>query len=166
MTAETLIATRAKAGFPVAGGGLAGALYVATGTYEIAAAVEAGDIFEMCKVPAGAVVVDGLVYGDDIDTGTEALDFDIGWKATALEATDTDGFGNLGTITGDATTDVKPEASIWYPFGGVLRTAGPKKFTAEATIQIYVNTASNAGHVGTITVVVYYFMDPNFAVTG
>lgn len=165
MTAETLTATRAKSPFPVHGQGDAMNLKVATGTYEIAAAVETGDIFEMCKVPAGAVVVMGWVYGDDIDTGTEALDFDIGWKATADEVTDTDGFGNLGTITGDATTDVKPEASIWYPFGGVLRTTGPKRFSAEATIQVYCNTASNAGHVGTLTVVVLYFMDPNYSVT-
>lgn len=165
MTAETLIATRAKSTFPVAGNGPAMNLKVATGTYEIGAAVETGDIFEMCKVPAGAVVVMGWLYGDDIDTGTEALDMDIGWKATADEVTDTDGFGNLGTITGDVITDLKPEVSIFYPLGGVLRTAGPKRFSAEATLQLYVNTASNAGHVGTITLVVLYFMDPAYVVT-
>lgn len=165
MTAETLTATRAKAAFPVAGNGLAMGVYAATGTYEIAAAVETGDIFEMCKVPKGAVVFMGWVYGDDIDTGTEALDFDIGWKATATEVTDTDGFGNLGTIDGDVVSQIKPEVSIWYPFGGVLRTAGPKRFDAEATLQIYCNTASNAGHVGTITLVALYFMDPSYVVT-
>jgi hypothetical protein len=138
-------------------------LKVATGTFEIAAAVEAGDIFEMCKLPAGAVVVDGLVYGDDIDTGTETLDIDVGWKANATEATDTDGFGNLGVWTGDATTDLKPEVSVRYPFGGVLRSAGPKKFTAETTVQLTVVAASNAGHVGTVTVVVYYFIDPSYS---
>jgi hypothetical protein len=165
MTAETLTATRAKSNFPVAGSGPAMDLKVATGTYEIAAAVETGDIFEMCKLPAGAVVVMGWVYGDDIDTGTEALDIDVGWKATADEVTDTDGFGNLGLWSGDAVTDIKPEVSIWYPFGGVLRTAGPKRFSAEATIQLYANTASNAGHVGTVTVVVLYFLDPAYVVT-
>ena len=158
-------ATRSKSYFPVAANGPAMSLKVATGTFEIATALASGDIIEMCKVPAGAVVVDGKVYGDDIDTGTEALDFDIGWKATALEVTDTDGFGNLGTITGDVITDLKPEVSILYPFGGVLRTAGPKLFTAEATIQIYCNTAANAGGTGTITVVVYYFIDPSYVVT-
>lgn len=164
MAAETLVAKRGKAGFPVAGIGDANNLKVATGTYEIAAAVETGDIFEMCTLPANAVVVMGWLYGDDIDTGTEALDMDIGWKATADEATDTDGFGNLGTITGDAITDLKPEVSIFYPFGGVLRTAGPKKFSAPATLQVYANTASNAGHVGTLTMVVLYFIDPSFTV--
>jgi hypothetical protein len=165
MTAETLTATRAKANFPVTGIGDAMTVKVATGTYEIGAAVETGDIFEMCKVPKGAVVFMGWVYGDDIDTGTEALDFDIGWKANATEATDTDGFGNLGTIDGDAVSQIKPEVSIWYPFGGVLRTAGPKRFDAETTLQIYCNTASNAGHTGTITLVALYFIDPSYVVT-
>jgi hypothetical protein len=164
MAAETLTGTRAKTAFPVAGVGEAMNLKVATGTYEIGAAVETGDIFEMCKLPAGSVVVMGWVYGDDIDTGTEALDIDVGWKANATEATDVDGFGNLGLWSGDAVVDIKPEVSIWYPFGGVLRTAGPKKFTAETTVQLYANTASNAGHVGTVTVVVLYFIDPNYTV--
>jgi hypothetical protein len=164
MTAETLTANRAKTGFPVAAIGDAMNLKVAVGTYEIAANVETGDIFEMCKLPAGAVVVMGWLYGDDLDVGTEALDLDIGWKATADEVTDTDGFGNLGTITGDAVTDLKPEASIWYPFGGVLRTAGPKLFTAEATLQVYANTAANSGGTGTLTMVALYFIDPNYVV--
>lgn len=164
MTAETLTATRAKPGFPVAGSGSAMNLKVATGTYEIAANVEAGDIFEMCKVPAGAVVVMGWLYGDDLDTGTEAMDMDIGWKANADEVTDTDGFGNLGVLSGDAVTDIKPEVGLWYPFGGVLRTAGPKKFTAETTLQVYANVAANTGGTGTLTMVVLYFVDPNYSV--
>lgn len=164
MAAETLTTNRAADSFPVAGIGEAGTLKVATGTYELAANVETGDIFEMCKVPKNAVVVMGWVYGDDLDTGTEALDMDVGWAANGVDAVDTDGFGNLGTWTGDATTDIKPEVSIYYPFGGVLRTAGPKKFGAETTIQIYANTAANAGGTGTLTVVVLYFIDPNFTV--
>lgn len=165
MTAETLTATRAKSKFPAAAAGPAMNLKVATGTYEITANVETGDIFEMCKVPAGAVVVMGWVYGDDLDTGTEALDFDIGWKANADEVTDTDGFGNLGTIDGDVVSQIKPEVSIWYPFGGVLRTAGPKLFTKDTVLQVYCNTAANAGGTGTLTLVALYFMDPNYVVT-
>lgn len=162
MAAEIFQATRAKAPFPVAGAGPGMNLKVATGTFEIASVVEVGDTYEMCKLPAGAVVVMGWVYGDDIDTGTETLDMDVGWKANATEVADPDGFGNLGVWTGDATVDVKPEVSIWYPFGGVLRTAGPKKFTAETTIQLTAVAASNAGHVGTVTVVALYFIDPAY----
>jgi hypothetical protein len=156
MTAETLVATRAASTFPVSAHGFGSNLKVAYGTYSVAANVEAGDIFSMCKVPKGSTVVMGWVYGADLDTGTEAMDIDVGWAATADEATDVDGFGNFGVWSGDAVTDVKPEVSVWYPFGGVLRTAGPKTFTAEATIQLYANVAANAFTAGVLTVVVLY----------
>jgi hypothetical protein len=164
MAAETLTATRAASTFPVAGDGMAGNLKVATGTYELAANVEDGDIFEMCKVPANAVVVMGWVYGDDLDTGTETLDMDVGWAANGTDAADPDGFGNLGVWTGDAVTGIKPEAGIHYPFSGVLYTGGPKKFAAETTIQVEANAAANAGGTGTLTVVVLYFIDSTFTV--
>lgn len=155
MAAETLTSTRAAATFPVFQAHQDGVLCVAFGTYAIGAAVEDGDIFEMCKIPAGATVVDGVVYSDDIDTGTEALDMDVGWAGNGTDAADPDGFGNLGTWTGDAST-TKPEAGNYFPFGGVLRSGGPKTFSAETTIQVEANTASNAGHTGQLTVVVYY----------
>lgn len=165
MVAETLIGTRALAGFPVGGVGPANSLQVATGTYEIAANVEDGDIFEMCKVPKDAVVVMGWMYGDDLDTGIETIDLDCGWKANGSDAADPDGFGNFGVATGDAVAGVKPEVSIWFPFGGVLRTAGPKKFAAETTIQVEANAAAATGGTGTLTVVVLYFVDPNYSAT-
>ncbi|MCP5086485.1 MAG: hypothetical protein GY952_06760 [Rhodobacteraceae bacterium] len=155
MAAETLTTTQAAATQPVyrpAGGGALGFTY---GVYEIAAVVEDGDIFQMCRVPAGATVVEGFVRADDIDTGTEALDMDVGWAANGSDAADPDGFGNLGTWTGDAVTDIKPEVQIWYPFNGVLKD-GPKTFVNETIIQVEANTASNAGHVGTLYVGVFY----------
>lgn len=157
MAAETLTATRAAATFPVYKPQGAGAVACAYGTYEIGAAVEDGDIFEMCRVPAGAVVIDGFVRADDIDTGTEALDMDIGWAANGTDDADPDGFGNLGVWTGDAVTGVKPEVQIWYPFNGVLKD-GPKTFAAETVIQLEANVASNAGHTGTVYVGVYYLV--------
>lgn len=163
--ATTFVATRAKSGFPSAAIGDAMNLKVATGTIEIAANPTAGDIYEMCKVPKGAVVVGGWLLGDDLDTGTESLDMDIGWKANADEVTDTDGFGNLGVITGDVITDLKPVAGIVVPFQGVLLTAGPKLFTQETTLQVYCNVTAATGGTGTMTMVVHYFMDPNYVVT-
>lgn len=163
MVAETLTSTRAAAGFPTAQPALAGVLCVATGTYTIAANVEDGDIFEMCKIPAGAVVIDGVMYAGDLDTNaTETLDLDIGWAANGNEAADPDGLGNFGVITGDAVAGYKPEVSIRMPFGGVMRTAGPKLFTAETTIQVEANAAAATGGTGVLTVVVHYIMDPNF----
>jgi hypothetical protein len=51
-----------------------------------------------------------------------------------------------------------------FPFQGVLITGGPKKFAAETTIQVEANAAAATGGTGTMTVVVYYFIDPNFSV--
>lgn len=155
MTAETLTSTRAASTFPVAKNLGGGQVMVAYGTYAIAAVVEDGDIFEMCKVPSGATVFAGVVYADDIDTGTEALDMDVGWAANGTDAADPDGFGNFGVWTGDASV-TKPEVSNYLHFGGILRSAGPKTFSAETMIQVEANAASNAGHTGQLTVVVYY----------
>lgn len=158
MVAETLTADRAKASFPVGGKGDANVLRVAYGTYEIAANVEDGDIFEMCRVPAGAIVVDGFVRADDLDTGIETLDMDVGWAANGTESADPDGFGNLGVWTGDAVTGIKPETQIYYPFNGVLKD-GPQSFTEETVIQVEANAAAATGGTGTLFVCVYYITD-------
>lgn len=161
MVAETLTAARARSTFPVFSPPHgSGVVCAAWGKYEIAAAVEDGDIFEMCRLPAGATVIGGWFYGDDLDTGTEALDMDIGWAANGTDAADPDGFGNLGVLTGDAfaTGNVAVVAGLMYPLQGVLLTDGPKTFAAETVIQIEANTPANAGHVGTISVVVFYLV--------
>jgi len=163
MVAETLTATRGSSTFPVAEPVLAGVMCCATGTYEIAANVEDGDIFEMCRVPANAVIVGGWLYGDDLDTGIETLDLDVGWAANGTEAADPDGLGNFGVLTGDAVTGYKPEISICLPLGGTLRTGGPQSFSAETVIQVEANAAAATGGTGTLTVVVHYIMDPNFS---
>lgn len=157
MVAETLTAVRGRSTFPVNSGFGGGVVMCAYGTIEIGAAVEDGDIFEMCRLPAGATVINGWVYADDLDTGTEALDMDIGWAGNGVDTADPDGFGNLGVWTGDATTDVKPEVWNRFFFGGVLKD-GPKTFGAETIIQVEANTPANAGHVGTLSVVVLYVM--------
>lgn len=118
--------------------------------------LEAGDTIRFVKLPANSVVVGGYLYGSDIDTGTEALDIDIGWEANGDEVADPDGFGNLGVLTGDVITDLKPVAGIFYPLQGVLLTAGPKAFNVETFITATVNTAANAGGTGTLTLVVHY----------
>ena len=161
MAAETLTATNALAGAATFGHGIRGNVKFAYGTYEIAAVVEDGDIFEMCRLPPGAVVVDGFVRADDIDTGSEALDMDVGWAANGTDAADFDGFGNLGVWSGDSIAGIKPDVSIYFPFNGVLKD-GPKTFTSlteDTIIQIEAHTPSNAGHVGTIFVGVYYLAE-------
>jgi len=162
MAAETLTATRAAAGFPVFKPTGAGLLCVAYGTYEVAANVEDGDIFEMCKVPAGATIVGGYFYADDLDTGTEALDLDVGWAANGgsgdFDSADPDGLGNLGTLTGDAFAagNVSPVAGLIYPFSGVFADGDLPTFTEETTIQVEANTAAGTFTAGAMSVVVFY----------
>lgn len=158
MAAETLTAARAVADFPVFRPTGSGYLCAAYGTYEIGAAVEDGDIFEMCRIPKGATIVGGWFYGDDLDTGTETLDMDIGWAANGVDEADPDGLGNLGVLTGDAfaTGNVAAVDGLMYPLQGKLLTDGPITFGADTVIQIEANAAADDGHTGTITVVVHY----------
>ena len=155
----TLTATRAAANFPVGGFAGANVLNMAYGTYTLAANPTAADILKACKVPADASVLFGWVRGQDIDTGTGVLDFDVGWPANAgsgVGATaDPDGFGNFGALNGTAVTNYLPEGGILLPLNGTL-AAGPVSFDAETTIQIVFNVAANAGGTGVLTVVVGY----------
>lgn len=151
--ATTYTADQAAASFPTFDGG-AGQVMCAYGVYEVAVALVQNDVIKFCKVPANSVVLGGWFRGDDIDTGTEVFDFDIGTSA------DTDAFLNSGVITGDATTDVKPEVSILYQLNGTLKD-GPQLVTAETTIQGICNVAANAGGTGTLSVTVLYTQNIN-----
>lgn len=144
MAAETLSSTRAAATQPTPSNSFAGVCQANYGAYAVAANVEDGDIFEMFRVPDGAIVLGGQVYGDDMDTGIEALDMDIGWAANSSDAADPDGFGNLGIWTGDGTAGIAPDAINHFVFGGVLKD-GPKAFTAgggATMVQIEANAAA------------------------
>jgi len=170
MVAETLTANRGATGFPIASFAGAGVLQCAYGTYTIPAVVEDGDVFEMCWVPAGAIIVGGYFYGADIDTGTETLDMDLGWAANGGSGTyddaNPDGLGNLGVLTGDtfAAGNLSPTVGLLYPFSGVLSVGTLPQFTRKTKLQIEVNVASNAGHTGVITLVAFYIVDPTLAV--
>lgn len=160
MAAETLTATRAKDSFPVNGKGPAGDLKVAWGTYAIAANVEDGDIFEMCKVPAGATIVGGELRADPLDTNaTPTLDMDIGWASNGTDAADPDGLGNLGVWDDTAVTGYKTTTGHIFPLQGIIMTAGYKTLAAETTIQVEANAAAATFAAGDLTLVVYYTVD-------
>lgn len=153
MAAETLTGTRAASTFPVFKPQGAGALAVAYGSYAVAANVEDGDIFELCRLPAGAVVVGGAFWATDLDTGTEALDIDIGWAGNGTNAADADGFVNSGVLTGDVITDLLAAGNNYRPF---VMSAGPITFAAETVVQAEANVAAATFASGTIYVAVYY----------
>lgn len=158
MAAETLTATRAAATFPIPENSFAGVVQAHWGVYAVAANVEDGDIFEMHQLPDGAIVVSGEFRGDDLDTGTEALDMDIGWAANNTDTADPDGFGNLGVLTGDAVTGIKPETCLYYPYNGVLKD-GPKAFSVGGgltMVQVEANVAANSFTAGDIYALTLY----------
>lgn len=136
----------------------AGTVHRVYGAIDIGANPADGDIYQLVTIPAGATVVGGYMRAEDIDTGTEALDIDLGWAANGVDAADPDGFGNFGVLTGDAVTGIKPEAGTFLPLGGVLFSAGPKTFTVKTTIQAEANAAANAGGTGYLWVVVDYVL--------
>ena len=156
MAIGTVTAAQAAAGYPVHGSGFGGNAKVAWGTYNIAAATAQNDVIQLCKLPAGATVIGGWLIGQDIDTGTETWDADLGWAANGDENGSTAGLGNFGVISGDAVDG--NEAGIFRQIGGVIRSAGPKTFNAETIIQLTVNAAANAGGTGRINVIVLYVM--------
>ena len=153
----TFTAGRASPTFPVARGGAGGSVCAAWGTVEVTANPVAADVYEMCRIPAGAVVVGGKIMSDDLDTnGTETLDLDIGWLGNGVEAADPDGFGNLGVMGTDTVAGVKPEAGYNFEFGGKLITDGPQAFTRETVVAVTCVATAATFAAGTLSVVVYY----------
>lgn len=139
----TVTNTRAASTFPVYKPSGAGQLCAAYGSYNIATDPAPADIIEICRIPAGAVVVGGWVYCDDIDTNaTETWDFDLGWAANGgsgtYDAVDADGFGNFGVQNGDAITGIKPEVGTYLPLGGILLDGKFPDFTRETLVQVTV----------------------------
>lgn len=172
MTAETLTSKQAASTIIPAGHGLAGTVKAAIGKYTIAANVEDGDIFELCKLPANCIVLGGMYHLGDVDTGTEAVDMDMGWASNgggaatytdstgttwtnAGENADPDGFVNSGVLTGDAITDLVAAGSNLRPFP---MPTGPLYFSAETMVQAEANAAAATFAEGTLYVVVYYMV--------
>lgn len=170
MTAETLTARQAADAIVPFGHGLAGTVKAAFGTYAVAANVEDGDIFEMCKLPKNSLVLGGVFYAGDLDTGTEAIDLDVGytangggsdtlttsdgttWTNTASTASAT-GFVNGGVLTGDAITDLLAAGSNVRIFPMIT---GPMFFSEETLVQVEANVAAATFAAGSIYVCVFY----------
>lgn len=152
MAAATLGNVRSVVGFPQGGAGSAFDVKAAYATIPIDSASEAGDIWQLFRLPTGATVIGGWIQCIDGDSGIEALDIDLGWAATADEVADPDGFGNNGVWIGQKNVAI----GNWIPFTGVLSTAGVKTFTAEALIQLTTVAAAATGVNIVVTVVCLY----------
>jgi hypothetical protein len=154
----TFTAARAAANQPVFKG-TGAQLCVAWGTIEVTANPVAADVYQMCRVPKGGVVVGGYIYSDDLDTNaTETLDIDIGWLANGVDSANSSGFGNLGPMTTDTVAGIKPEAGYQFPFGGKLITDGPQSFAAETIIAVTCVATAATFAAGTLSVVAHYYV--------
>lgn len=151
----TLTATRAASTFPVYAG-THGNVRAAFGSYDLSANPSAADIIQLCRLPAGAVVLGGWLRMEDIDSNaTETLDIDVGWAANGAEAADPDGFGNFGVSQGDAVTGYLPEGGTLLPLHGTLKD-GFVTFTKETVVQAVVNAVAATFAAGTVSLVVLY----------
>jgi hypothetical protein len=101
----------------------------------------------MFTIPAGFTPLFGWLMGDDIDTGTEALEIDIGVTGDATKYLDS------GVITGDTIANEKITVGIKIPLQEDLMTVKPTEVTSDTTCIATITAAANAGGTGTITVI-------------
>jgi hypothetical protein len=155
MTAQTFTNTRAASTFPgpfqPIGPGL---VCVAYADYAIPETPEVGDIYQLCRLPKGAVPLGGYFAATDIDTGTETLDIDLGIAANGVDSADPDFFCNSGVLSGDAIATDLPltnASNLRLINFTTLTTLG-----AETIVQAVVNAVAQAGGTGRICVVIYY----------
>lgn len=135
----------------------AGGMMGAWGTYAVTANPVAADTYRMLRLPAGALVTDGIFYSGDLDTNaTETLDLDVGWEANGDEIADPDGFGNFGVQGTDTVAGIKAESGYQYLLGGVLITAGPKLFLRETIITVTTVATAATFAAGSLSLVVKY----------
>ena len=152
---------------PSTGHGSAG--IIIRGFINVSANPADGDIYKLCKIPTGCLIFGGVFSGDDMDTGTETLDMDLGWAAngTSSAATrididgteytdsgytaDPDGFVNSGVITGDAITSLLAAGKFYLP----VALGKPLYFAKETIVQVEANAAAATLASGNMAVVLH-----------
>lgn len=162
----TFTGSRAAGSFPAPSIGHATAGLDIWGFINVAANPADGDLYKLAKIPARTIIFGGWFAGDDIDTGTEAMDIDLGWAANGLTSAETiklsdgdthtdvgnaasvAGFVNSGVLSGDGITDLTAAGKFWRP----IFFGKPIYFGAETTIQAEANAAANALTAGNLMV--------------
>ena len=132
-----------------AGVGQAGSVQALIGSIEIATANVINDTITMVTAPAGFTPLYGWLVGDDLDTGTEALELDVGI------AGDTTKYLNSGVVSGDTIANEKITVGIKIPLQEELMTVKPTAFTTDTDIIVTFTAAANAGGTGTLTLMLF-----------
>lgn len=143
------------------GAGLFGNCKIWFGRYNFGTVVvEDGDIRKVLKLPRRSLVVGGELWTGDLDTGTETINFDVGWTANgagtgtgttytvpgttltfanAGASASPTGFIASGILTGDVTVDLHAAGINYRP---VPLPTGPLYFAEDTNVQFEVNAAA------------------------
>lgn len=140
------------------------------GTIEVSSAAP-GDVFNMVRIPKGAMIVGGRVLGDKLDStgaGSACMTVNIGLTATVFtpsgvsySPTSTSNVLGAAWAFGSdfsAVLGVKPETGRNLPLGGLLLTEGPLLVTDECFATVTIITSAGGLTTGTLTMQVDYYM--------
>lgn len=162
----TFTGPRAERKMPTVGHGYGGTPIVVRGYINVAANPADGDIYELCWTPPKFLMFWGMWSLADIDTGTEALDIDLGWAANGGTSGDTarsmdgtewtdvgyqadpDGLSNAGVLTGDAVANLTAAGAS----ARLILPGQPLYFHSKTLIQAEANAAANAFTAGYMNV--------------
>lgn len=168
----TYTATRAGTLKPIAASGWAQQKQTAYGTIEVTTIPAATDIITMCKLPKGAVVIGGRLWGDKLASGatsaSESMQIAIGIDAAATLADGTaagaasmvNSLFTTNILSGIAVSVLKVETGYNMPLGGLLITSGPFRCEGDANVNIVIQASAGAGSFisGTLSLAVDYVM--------
>src|SRR3972149_4058683 len=142
----------------------------AAGTATVTTGPVAGDIYRMVKVPKGAIVTGGRVFGSRMSSGTpygsSSLSFNCGFSGAIKTLA---GVSYGATTTSNALGAINPayaavsgvisESGLDHLLGGLLYTVGPLEVTEDQFVQLTVTgTAGSFVSAGCLSLEVEYYM--------
>jgi hypothetical protein len=130
-------------------------LYEVIDITTIAVATNTADVGYL---PKGAIPIGGYFACVDLDTGTEALDMDLGFAGNGVDTADPDYFMNGGLFSGDAiaTDFILTNAANYRPITGPFPVV--TQFGAKTLVQLITNTAANATGTGKCCIRIDYLV--------
>lgn len=163
-------ASRGASSRQAAAEGSAQSKHTAWGTIEVSVLPVLADVYQMCKLPKGAIILGGRLLGDKLGSGTSfgstCLTLNVGVdcavtlpNGTAVTTASTS--TAMGVLTPEgAAQNWKTETGYNQPLGGLLITDGPFTLGDNATASLIVGTAVGSGSftTGTLTLEVDYYM--------
>jgi hypothetical protein len=156
MAAVHVATTRAAADFPLFAGHGGSNIKAAYGAYTIGTALEVNSTVDICHLPKGATIIGGMLQGSDLDTGTEALEIDVGTrtKGDAYDAAsaDPDALLNSGVLSGDTVAEHVTTARLCVH----LAIPAPITLTVDTTVFLTITAAAAATGTGTVWVRIDY----------